>query len=70
MEIFNRRSLVSLRDDYTDEELNLLMEKYKEKQLRYNKMMNEATERNDKIILHINNEMVRRFVNKNLDKKN
>lgn len=58
MEIFN----------YTDEELNSLMEKYKEKQERYNKMMNEATERNDKIIFHIHKEMIRRFVNKNLDK--
>lgn len=58
MEIFN----------YTDEELTNLMDKYKEKQERYNKMMNEATERNDKIILHIHKEMIRRFVNKNLDK--
>jgi len=58
MEIFN----------YTDDELTLLMNKYKEKQERYNKLFNEATERNENIILHIHKEMVRRFVNKNLDK--
>jgi len=29
------------------------MEKYKEKQARYELLMNEATQRNEKIILHI-----------------
>lgn len=58
MEIFN----------YTDEELTKLMDKYKEKQERYKLMFNEATERNEKIILHIHKEMIRRFVNTNLIK--
>jgi len=58
MEIFN----------YTDDELTELMNKYKEKDQRYKLLFNEATERNEKIILHIHKEMVRRFVNKNLDK--
>jgi len=60
MEIFN----------YTDDELTELMNKYKEKDKRYKLLFNEATERNEKIILHIHKEMVRRFVNKNLDKMN
>ena len=52
--------------NYTDEDLNKLMEKYKEKQTRYNLMYNEATERNEKIIFHIHKEQVRRHVNKGL----
>ena len=52
--------------NYTDEDLNKLMEKYKEKQTRYNLMYNEATERNEKIIFHIEKEQVRRHVNKGL----
>ena len=52
--------------DLTDDELNQLMEKYKEKQLRYEQLMNEATERNEKIIFHIHKEQVRRHVNKGL----
>lgn len=58
MEIFN----------YTDEELTELMNKYKEKDQRYKLLFNEATERNEKIILHIHKEMVRRFVNNNIIK--
>jgi hypothetical protein len=58
MEIFN----------YTDDELTELMNKYKEKDQRYKLLFNEATERNEKIILHIHKEMVRRFVNKNIIK--
>ena len=46
---------------YSDEDLKLLMEKYKEKQTRYNLMYNEATQRNEKIILHIHLEQRRRW---------
>ncbi len=51
---------------YTDEDLNKLMEKYKEKQDRYALIYNEATERNEKIIFHNQKEQVRRHVNKGL----
>ena len=53
--------------NYTDEDLNKLMEKYKEKQSRYALIYNEATERNEKIIFHIHKEQVRRYVYKNLE---
>ena len=47
--------------EYSDEDLEKLMEKYKEKQSRYELLMNEATERNQKIILHIHLEQRRRW---------
>ena len=47
--------------DLTDDDLHQLMEKYKEKQNRYEKLMNEATIRNERIILNIHLEQVRRF---------
>ena len=47
--------------DLTDNDLKRLMEKYHEKQIRYEKLMNETTERNQKIILNIHLEQVRRF---------
>ena len=37
------------------------MEKYKEKQIRYEKLMNEATIRNERIILNIHLEQIRRL---------
>ena len=52
--------------DLTDDDLKLLMEKYKEKQSRYQLMYNEATERNEIIINGIHLEQVRRFINKNV----
>ena len=52
--------------NYTDEELTKLLEKYREKQSRYELMYNEATERNEKILFHIEKEMIRRYVDKNL----
>ena len=52
--------------NYTDEDLNKLMEKYKEKQERYALIYNEATERNEKIIFHIEKEQLRRYIDKNL----
>ncbi len=37
------------------------MEKYKEKKMRYDQMYNEATIRNERIILNFHLEQVRRF---------
>ena len=53
--------------NYTDEDLTKLLEKYKEKQTRYKLLYNEATERNEKILFHIEKEIIRRYVDKNLD---
>ena len=47
--------------EYSDDELKQLMEKYKEKKMRYDQMYNEATIRNERIILNIHLEQVRRF---------
>ena len=47
--------------EYTDEDLKALMEKFKEKKVRYDLMYNEATIRNERIILNIHLEQVRRF---------
>ena len=48
-------------EDLSDKELHLLMEKYKEKQLRYNLMLNEVTLHNERILLKIHLEQTRRF---------
>ena len=48
-------------NNYTDEDLKKLMEKYKEKQERYNLIYNEQTIRNERIILNIHLEQIRRF---------
>ncbi len=48
-------------NNYSDEDLKNLMEKYREKQTRYNLMYNEATIRNERIILNIHLEEVRRW---------
>ena len=53
-------------NNYTDEELKQLMEKYKEKQERYSLMFYEATIRNERIILNIHLEQVRRFREKHI----
>jgi hypothetical protein len=53
--------------NYTDEDLTKLLEKYKEKQSRYELMYNEATERNERILFHIEKEIIRRYVDKNLE---
>ena len=53
-------------NNFSDEDLKQLMKKYKEKQSRYALIYNEATERNEKIIFHIQKEQVRRHVNKGL----
>ena len=53
--------------NYTDEDLTKLLEKYREKQSRYQLLYNEATERNEKILFHIEKEIIRRYVDKNLE---
>ena len=52
--------LIKTIKESTDEELSLMMNKYKEKQLRYSKMKNEEYERVEIIILMIHIEQVRR----------
>ena len=53
-------------NNYSDEELKQLMEKYKEKQERYSLMFNEATIRNERIILNIHLEQMKRFREKHI----
>ena len=53
--------------EYSDDELKQLMEKYKEKKMRYDQMYNEATIRNERIILNIHLEQVRRFREKHIN---
>jgi NDP-sugar pyrophosphorylase family protein len=53
-------------DNYTDEDLKQLMEKYKEKQQRYNLIYNEQTIRNERIILNIHLEQMKRFREKHI----
>jgi hypothetical protein len=52
--------------ELTDDDLKLLNEKYQEKLTRYKLMMNETTERTEKIIHRIQEEQVKRYVNKHL----
>ena len=52
--------------DLTDDDLILLNEKYQEKLSRYQLMMNETTERTQKIIHRIQEEQVRRYVDNHL----
>ncbi len=54
-------------DNYTDEDLNQLMKKYKEKQERYNQMYNECTIRNERILLNIHLEQIRRWREKHVN---
>ncbi len=54
-------------DNYTDEDLKQLMEKYKEKQERYNQMYNECTIRNERILLNIHLEKIRRWREKHVN---
>ena len=53
-------------NNYSDEDLKQLMEKYKEKQERYSLLYNEATIRNERIILNIHLEQIRRFREKHI----
>ena len=54
-------------NNYTDEDLKQLMEKYKEKQEGCSLMYNEATIRNERIILNIHLEQIRRFREKHIN---
>ena len=54
-------------DNYNDEDLKQLMEKYKEKQERYNLIYNEQTIRNERIILNIHLEQIRRWREKHVN---
>jgi len=54
-------------DNYTDEDLKKLMEKYKEKQERYNLIYNEQTIRNERILLNIHLEQIRRWREKHVN---
>ena len=53
-------------NNYSDEDLKQLMEKYKEKQERYSLIYNEATIRNERIILSIHLEQIKRFREKHI----
>jgi NDP-sugar pyrophosphorylase family protein len=54
-------------DNYTEEDLKKLMEKYKEKQERYNLIYNEQTIRNERILLNIHLEQIRRWREKHVN---
>ena len=53
-------------NNFTDEDLKQLMEKYKEKQERYDLIYNEQTIRNERIILNIHLEQIKRFREKHI----
>ena len=53
-------------NNYSDEDLKQLMEKYKEKQQRYDLIYNEQTIRNERIILSIHLEQIKRFREKHV----
>ncbi len=53
-------------NNFTDEDLIQLMEKYKEKQQRYDLIYNETTIRNERIILNIHLEQMKRFREKHI----
>ena len=48
-------------NNFSDEDLKQLMKKYKEKQQRYELIYNEQTIRNERIILNIHLEQIRRW---------
>ena len=54
-------------NNFSDEDLKLLMKKYKEKQSRYELIYNEATVRNERMILNIHLEQIRRWRNINIE---
>jgi len=53
--------------NFTDKDLKKLMIKYKEKQSRYELIYNEATQRNERIILNIHLEQIRRWRQTHID---
>ena len=54
-------------NNYTDDDLKQLMNKYREKQQRYNLIYNEQTIRNERIILNIHLEKTRRWREKHVN---
>jgi NDP-sugar pyrophosphorylase family protein len=54
-------------DNYSDEDLKQLMNKYKEKQQRYNLIYNEVTIRNERILLNTHLEQIRRWREKHVN---
>ena len=54
-------------NNFSDADLKQLMKKYKEKQSRYELIYNEATIRNERIILNIHLEQIRRWREVNLE---
>ena len=54
-------------DNYSDEDLKQLMKKYKEKQQRYDLIYNETTIRNERILLNIHLEQIRRWREKHVN---
>lgn len=54
-------------NNFTDEDLKQLMLKYKEKQQRYELIYNEQTIRNERIILNIHLEQIRRWRQTNIN---
>ena len=58
---------MDINNNYSDEDLKKLMEKYKEKKERYSLIYNEATIRNERILLNIHLEQIRRFREKHIN---
>lgn len=54
-------------NNFTDEDLKQLMLNYKEKQQRYELIYNEQTVRNERIILNIHLEQIRRWRQTNIN---
>ncbi len=54
-------------NNFSDDDLKQLMKKYKEKQSRYELIYNKATIRNERMILNIHLEQIRRWREVNLE---
>jgi hypothetical protein len=54
-------------NNFSDDDLKQLMKQYKEKQSRYELIYNEATIRNERMILNIHLEQIRRWREVNLE---
>ena len=54
-------------NNFSDDDLKQLMIKYKEKQSRYDLIYNEQTIRNERIILNIHLEQIRRWRQVNIN---
>ena len=54
-------------NNFSDEQLKIMMNKYKEKQTRYDLIYNEQTIRNERIILNIHLEQIRRWRQANIN---